>query len=381
MDSEMTASPAQDLIKPIGLQNMKRHVAAFEPQMRVRISAVIDASHFILGNEVHEFESTFANYIGVSTCLTVGNGTQAMELALRAMDIGAGDEVMVTANAGFYSTCAVLAVGATPVFLDIRAETMNLEPAGIAAQVTARTKAVIATHLYGQACDIVAIERVCRRLGLYLVEDCAEAHGACVNGKRVGSFGAAGCFSFYPTKNLGAYGDAGAITTNDPILAERIQQMRQYGWCRKYHVGERFGMNTRMDEIQAAVLNVKFPHMERMNERRRAIAAYYNDRLRGIIDPLPFTCNDDFIVHHYVLRTPDRGWVMNELKEMGVLTDIHFPIPDHRQQVFGERFRQVHLPVTEQACDQVFTVPSFAEMTDGEVEFVGTSLRQVLSRA
>lgn len=358
----------------IPLQDFARHVAEFRDAVDARLAAVQNRAHFILGPEVEEFERRFADYIGTRHCLSVANGTQAMELALRALESEEG-EVVTTANAGMYATCAILSAGLTPKYCEIDPVLMTPDPDSLRHTITPRTQAVIVTHLYGQAADIKRITEICRVAGVVLIEDCAEAHGAKIAGRKVGSFGCAGCFSFYPTKNLGAYGDGGAITTNDDEFAMRLRSLRQYGWSTKYHVDLPRGTNSRMDEMQAAVLNAKLDKLDEMNERRRKTILHYNDALSGKTPNLPFTANSNFIVHHYVLRSKARESVMARLAAAGIASDIHFPVPDYRQKGLSRQFPGVSLPLTEEACDSVFTVPSFPEMTDAEVEYVAAALR------
>jgi len=360
----------------IPLQSFSRHVAEFREAVDARFAALQDRAHFILGPEADEFERRFARYTGTAHCVAVANGTQAMEVTLRALGIGAGDKVVTVANAGMYASCAILAVGAVPLFAEIREDTMNLDIDSLARLLPQQPKAVIATHLYGQICDIDKIADLCRQAKIPLIEDCAEAHGAAVAGKKGGSFGTAGCFSFYPTKNLGAYGDAGAVTTNDAEIARKLKAVRQYGWSRKYFAETPGGTNSRMDEVQAAVLNAKLDRLDEMNERRRHIIARYNAVLAGKAAHLPFTTDNNFIVHHYVLRSRARDEVMQALEARGITTDIHFPVPDHRQPALVSRFGGLSLPVTERVCREVFTIPSFPEMTDEEVEFVAAALHQ-----
>jgi dTDP-4-amino-4,6-dideoxygalactose transaminase len=359
----------------IPLQDFKRHVQAFEPQISERLSKVVSRGWFLNGPELEEFETRFASYIGTAHCAGVGNGTQAMEVVLRTLEVGPGDEVVTVANAGMYATCAILLAGAKPVFAEIREDTMNMDPAALHQLLERRPKAVIATHLYGQMCDIEEIVASCREAGVACIEDCAEAHGASANSRKAGSFGLAGCFSFYPTKNLGAFGDAGAITTGDAAFAAKLRATRQYGWSQKYRAETPGGTNSRMDELQAAVLNVKLDRLDAMNARRRQIAAHYSDMLQGSCPKLPFAANDNYIVHHYVLRSTQRDAVRQGLHGAGVSTEIHFPIPDHKQPAMQGRFAGVSLPATEIACDTVFTVPCFAEMTDAEIEQTGRALR------
>ena len=360
----------------IPLQSFARHVAEFRGPVDERLKAVQDRAHFILGPEVEEFERRFAAYIGTRHCLTVANGTQAMELVLRGLD-SEGAEVITTANAGMYATCAILAAGLKPVYCEIDPVLMTPDPDSLRRTITPRTKAVIATHLYGQAADMRAITEICRAAGVELFEDCAEAHGAKIGRQKVGAFGRAGCFSFYPTKNLGAYGDGGAITTDDDEFAARLRSLRQYGWSRKYRANTPHGTNSRMDEMQAAVLNAKLDRLDEMNERRCRIVSRYNAALAGKVPHLPFTANDHFIVHHYVLRSAGRDEIMRQLGHRGIAADIHFPVPDYRQAALAGRLGAFHLPETDRACDEVFTIPSFPEMTEEEIETVSCAIAEV----
>ncbi len=372
----MQLLPSTSISLNIPLQSFDRHVALFRDAVDKRLKAVLDRAHFILGPEVDEFERRFADYIGSRHCLAVASGTQAMELALRALDTDEG-EVVTTANAGMYATCAILSAGLTPAYCEIDPVLMTPAPESLRRAITPRTRAVIATHLYGQAADVGPIVEICREAGVVLIEDCAEAHGAKIGGRKVGSFGLGGCFSFYPTKNLGAYGDGGAITTDDDGFAGRLRSLRQYGWSRKYHAETPRGTNSRMDEMQAAVLNAKLDRLDAMNERRRCIVERYNAALSGRSPHLPFTANDNFIVHHYVLRSRQREEIMQSLAKGGIATDVHFPVPDYRQAALAGRLDIVCLPETERACAEVFTVPSFPEMTEREIEEVALALGEV----
>ena len=258
---------------------------------------------YILGRECAAFESEFAAYCGVAHCVSVANGTDALELALRGLGIGPGDTVATVANAGGYSTTAIRAVGAEPLYIDIDPSTMNMSAADLAARLTPAVRAVIATHLYGRMADLPALLAVTGRAAVPLVEDCAQAHGAAIGGKKAGSWGALACFSFYPTKNLGALGDGGAITTNDGQLAQRVKSLRQYGWSGKYQCAE-YGRNSRMDEMQAAILRAKLPHLDGWNARRREIAATYSAALAGQPVECPRDFGEDYVAHLYVIRTP-----------------------------------------------------------------------------
>ena len=266
------------LPRMIALNDLARHHAPLRSELDAAMARVQDRGWYILGPEVEAFEREFAAYCGTGECVAVGNGTDALELSLRALAIGPGDEVVTAANAGMYATTAIRAAGAVPAYVEIDESTLLMDPAALAAGLGARTRAVIVTHLYGRLADVDALVRIARERGVALIEDCAQAHGARAGGGMAGTHGALGCFSFYPTKNLGALGDAGAVVTGDRELAAKLRALRTYGWGAKYHCTMEGGMNSRMDELQAAVLRVKLPRLDGWNRRRRDIAARYAAR-------------------------------------------------------------------------------------------------------
>jgi aminotransferase EvaB len=261
----------------IPIQDLKRHYQVMAVELKAVAARVLDSGWYVLGQEVRSFESEFAAYLGATECVSVANGTDALELALRAFAIGLGDEVCTVANAGMYSTIAILSVGARPVFVDIEPRTLTLCPNRLASRITDKTKAIIVTHLYGCMADIEAILKLAKGRGIPVIEDCAQAHGAKRLNRTAGTWGDIGCYSFYPTKNLGALGDGGALSTNDPKLAERLRRLRQYGWSSRYHSDDCGGRNSRLDELQAAFLRVKLPHLNAWNGRRQQIARAYNE--------------------------------------------------------------------------------------------------------
>ena len=347
--------------------------------IHVAIDRVLSGGQYILGQELESFEAEFASYCGVDYCVGVGNGTDALELALRALDVRQGDRVASVANAGMYSTTAIKAVGALPLYVDVDPATMNMDPHALAAAVSENVRAIIVTHLYGQMAEIPELMRIASAVGVPLVEDCAQAHGAHLSGKRAGAWGSLGCFSFYPTKNLGALGDAGGVTTRDPELAERLRMLRQYGWESKYRSVLAGGRNSRLDEIQAAVLRAKLPYLEGWNEQRRDIAKAYAEGLAGLDLSGPSQFGADYVVHLYVVRTPHRDQLAEELAARGVRTEIHYPTPDHLQEsVCGMSGDNPDLPVTEQLSREILTLPCFPEMTKAEVEQVIEAVRGVL---
>jgi dTDP-4-amino-4,6-dideoxygalactose transaminase len=353
--------------------DLSRQTQRLHAELAGALERVLASGWYILGRECAAFEAEFAAYCGVAHCVTVANGTDALELALRSLGIGPGDAVATVANAGGYSTTAIRAAGAEPLYIDIDDRSMNMSPEDLTAKLTPRVRAVIATHLYGRMADLPALLTVTDPVRVPLIEDCAQAHGASLGGRKAGSWGALACFSFYPTKNLGALGDGGAITTADPQLADRVKSLRQYGWRSKYHSAE-YGRNSRLDEMQAAVLRVKLPHLDAWNARRRAIAAAYDAAL-GIES----AGGEDYVAHLYVMRTASRDEVRAALKSRGIGTDIHYPVPDHLQDAAPRP--AVRLPVTEKAAREVLTLPCYAELEASEVSMVTGALAAIALEA
>ena len=364
-------------MKPvIPFNDLKRETVELRPELDAAVTRVLDRGWYLVGEELKSFEQAFARYLGISHCLGMANGTDALELALRCLDVGMGDKVIVAPNAGMYGTIAVSRVGAEPLFADVDAQSLCLTPASVEAAANAGAKAVIITHLYGQMADAKGIVAVACKHGMKLIEDCAQSHGARRDGAISGTVGDIACFSFYPTKNLGALGDAGGVATADAKLAEKAAALRQYGWKGKYRVEVPHGRNSRMDELQAAFLSVKLPHLDRRNEQRKAIWKRYRDALGGKLQ-LVGSDGADFVAHLCVLRTPGRDALRQRLTDAGIATDIHYPIPDHRQPVWGGRFDALSLPVAEKACAEVLSLPCFPEMTDQEVAQVADALRKI----
>lgn len=339
------------------------------------IQRVLDRHHYILGSEVAAFEAEFAAYIGAPHCISLANGTDALEFALRAVGVGSGDRVACVANAGFYGSTALHCIGAQPVYVDIDPATMNMDPKALAAVIGGGLKAVIVTHLYGAMADVEAIVELARRAKVPVVEDCAQSHGAQRAGKRAGSFGTAACYSFYPTKNLGALGDGGAVSCMDDAAAARVRALRQYGWSKKYHVDSPNGRNSRLDEMQAAVLRQKLPLLDGWNAQRRSIAARYNSAFAGLPVKLPASLDGDYVAHLYVLRTGQRDALRRHLDERGIGNDVHYPIPDHRQTAYGPVVTSQPLAVTEKAAEQVLTLPCFPGLGEAEVATVIEAVR------
>ncbi|MEV4508866.1 DegT/DnrJ/EryC1/StrS family aminotransferase [Dactylosporangium sp. NPDC049525] len=352
------------------------------------VRRVMDSGWYILGPEVAAFEAAFADYCGAGYraagsgglhAVGVGNGTDAIELALAGVGAGRGSRIALAANAGGYGTTAVLALGAEPVYVDVDEDTATLDPALLdRAGHEAGFDAVLVTHLYGRLADMPALRAVADAHGAKVVEDCAQAHGAAhgvtAGGRRAGVWGDAAAFSFYPTKNLGALGDAGAVVTADPDVAERVRRLRQYGWDRKYHQVTGPARNSRMDELQAAVLGVKLPHLDAWNARRVAVAARYAATIRHPKLTLPDVAAPSHVAHLYVLRSTDRDALSSHLRAHGVPHDVHYPVPDHRQPVHGDRFADLDLPVTERLCAEVLSLPCHPGLDPAEADRVAAVL-------
>lgn len=334
------------------------------------VARVLESNSFVLGREVAGFEQEFARYVGAGHCISVANGSDALELALRALGVGPGDTVACVANAGFYSCTAIHLVGAAPVFVDVDENSLTMCPQSLEAVLAKRPKAVIATHLYGQLAAIEELVDLGRAAGVPLIEDCAQSHGAVRSGRQAGSFADLSCFSFYPTKNLGALGDGGAVLTSNEALASAVKALRQYGWGRKYEVTRMGGRNSRLDEMQAAVLREKLLHLDRHNQQRRAIARRYNEAFSQLPLRLPVSVGDDYAGHLYVVRTPRREALRAHLQGLGVATDVHYPIADTRQPVLAGAHAGDSLPVTEQACNTVMSLPCFPGLPEADVERV-----------
>jgi dTDP-4-amino-4,6-dideoxygalactose transaminase len=339
------------------------------------VRRVLDSGWYILGKECEAFEQDFARWCGVNHAVGVGNGTDAIVLALKALGVGEGDAVFTVSHTAVATVAAVELAGAAPVLVDIDPVHFTLDPAkleqAIAACTAGRPRAVIAVHLYGQLCDIPAIQAICRRHNLLLIEDCAQAHGAMLDGRRVGSFGDMATYSFYPTKNLGAFGDGGALTTNNKALADRAAALRQYGWKERY-LSDLKGMNSRLDELQAAMLGVRLTRLDAEIGRRRQIAARYDAALAGRVRIPQCRPDSGHAYHLYVVRHPRRDELAASLKAAGIGTGIHYPVPVHLQGAYRGRIALAPsgLEETEKASRDVLSLPMHAFLTDTDVERV-----------
>lgn len=364
----------------IPILDLKPQYQSLQPQMDEAILAAVRSGQYINGPNVKAFEKELAEYLGVPHAVGLNSGTDALHLALRALDIGPGDEVITVPFTFVATTEAIGIVGATPVFVDIDPVTYNMDPVEIEAKITPRTKAIIPVHLYGQPADMEAIMAIAEKHQLHVIEDCAQAIGATLNGQKVGTFGTIGCFSFFPSKNLGAYGDGGAAVTRDPELAARLVALRGHGGRVKYH-HEELGVNSRLDEIQAAVLRVKLPHLEAWNAARREVAKRYNELLkdiRGVVTPEELTGTVP-VYHQYTIRVKDRDGIQEGMKARGVQTMVYYPVPLHLQKVHDHLgYQSGDFPISERAAREVLSLPIYPELTLEQQQQVADALRQAV---
>jgi dTDP-4-amino-4,6-dideoxygalactose transaminase len=343
-----------------------------QAEIGAAVRRVLESGSYILGEEVVAFERALAAQCGVAHAVGVASGTDAITLALRALGVDAGDEVITVSHTALATVAAILAAGAIPVLVDVEEDHFTLDPRELEAAVTARTKAIVPVHLYGQAADMEPIMAFAARRGLAVIEDCAQAMGARLGAKALGAFGRAGCFSFYPTKNIGALGDAGAVATYDDGVAERIRRLRQYGWDDQRRT-EGIGVNSRLDPLQAAILGVKLSRLKEWSARRREIARRYSTAFAGLPMKTPGVRNgSEHAFHLYVIRTADRDALRQSLAAAGVGTGIHYAAPVHRQRGYAERVRvpASGLPVSERLRGTILSLPLYPELADGDVERV-----------
>ncbi len=353
----------------------KANFLAHEAEIRAAIDRVLASGHYILGREVDAFEQEFGAYLGGANVIAVANGTEALEIALRALGVRAGDLVVTVANTVTATVAAIEQIGARACFVDVSDDLMLMDPAALDAALrgSARgAKAVIPVHLYGHPAPMPELLEICRAHGARVLEDCAQAHGAEIGGRKVGSWGDAAAFSFYPTKNLGALGDGGAISTNDPGLAETVRLLRQYGWRTRY-VAEVPGRNSRLDELQAAILRAKLPYLEEENGLRNKLADIYHKRLEGRWMRLPQAASGcRHVYHQFVIRTRERPAVQAHLQDHGISASVLYPVPLHHQPAYSDR--TLRLPVTERACEEVLCLPCHPGLSPGDVDRVCATL-------
>jgi dTDP-4-amino-4,6-dideoxygalactose transaminase len=353
---------------------MDLHLGEELPQIQEAVKRVTTRAWFILGPEVEAFEQEFASASGAQHAAGVGNGTDALALILRALGIGAGDEVITTPLSAAYTAMAIVMAGATPVFADIDSERLTLEPSSVEQAITHRTAALLPVHLYGQPAEMPALASLAARRGLAVIEDCCQAHLATCSGQPVGTFGAAGAFSFYPTKNLGALGDAGAIVTGDAMLSDRIKRLRNGGQTDRYHHAE-VGVNSRLDELQAAILRARLPLLRQRTEMRRALAARYRSLLEGARVAVPREMDSGHVYHLFPVRTPRRDVLRDGLRAAGVETLIHYPVPIPRQPAFASAVSG-DCPNAARAANEVVSLPLYPSLPVDAVRSVADAVRK-----
>ena len=361
--------------------DLKAQYATLKDEVADAIRGVLESTQFIGGEAVASFERDFAAYCQVPYARGVASGTDALHLALRALGVGHGDEVITTAHTFIATAAAIVATGAQPVFVDIDPDTHTIDPRMIERALTSRTKAIVPVHLFGQPADMGPIKDIARRRGLFVIEDAAQAHGAEYQGIRTGALGDVACFSFYPGKNLGAYGDGGAVTTNNAAIAERIERLRDHGRTTHYHHAE-VGFNSRLDALQAAGLQVKLRHLVEWNEHRRRAAEWYTAELRhpGIKTPFVRT-GSTHVYHLYVITTNERDAMRKRLDEVGVASGIHYPLPLHLQPAFAYLgYKQGDLPYCEAMAARSLSLPMFPELTRDQVRRIAATVLAVAER-
>lgn len=357
----------------VPFNDLSRTSSAVRSEIEAGVARVLASGWYVLGPENEAFQSELETYLGVSDVVLLGNGTDALELALAALGVGREDVVLAVANAGAYGTIAARLLGAHTIYSDVDPVTLLATGSLVRAAIDkapVQPSAIIVTHLYGSMAPIEEIVAVARDYGITVIEDCAQSIGARSGGAQSGTFGDIATTSFYPTKNLGALGDGGAVFTNNPELAKSVRSLRQYGWDSKYHISRDHGRNSRMDELQAAILRAKLPHLDGLNDRRRAIHSRYEEATTMLN-----TSSESFTAHLAVLEVANRTGFRSSLAELGVGTDVHYPIPDNAQDFVTDRPASVDLPVTERAANRVVSVPIFPELTDAEVDRVCDALQ------
>ena len=359
--------------------DLKAQYRSIKPEIDEAVARVLDSCQFVLGPEVAEFEKDFASYCGTSECIALNSGTSALHLALLAAGVGPGDEVITVPFTFVASVATILYAGAKPVLVDIEPRTFNMNPDALQAAISPRTKAIVPVHLYGHPADMDPILEVARKHNLVVIEDAAQAHGATYKGRSAGSVGDIACFSFYPTKNLGAYGEGGAVTTSNPEYARTIRMLRDWGQDRKYH-HLLHGYNYRMEGFQGAILRVKLRHLERWIERRRAIVKTYNEQLAGldVVRPaeMPWARH---VYHLYTLRSDNRDALQADLLNEGIQTGVHYTTPAHLQPAYAHLgYGPNSFPESKKAAREVLSLPLYPELTESQVQTVLDALTEIV---
>ena len=361
----------------VNFVDLKAQYQTIKPEIDKAIENVISNTAFILGKAVAEFEEQFAGYCGVKHCVGINSGTSALIMALKALDVGEGDEVITTTNTFIATAEAISFAGATPVLVDIEDKSYNMDPSKLEKAITGKTKAIIPVHLYGQPADMDPINEIAKKKGVAVIEDSAQAHGAEYKDKNTGGLARVACFSFYPGKNLGAYGEGGAVTTNDEEIAQKARMLRDHGSPKKFY-HEYIGNNCRLEGIQGAVLSVKLKHLDEWNDGRRKNADLYRKYLAGtgvgLPEEMPYARH---VYHVFCVRVKDREKLINFLKEKGIFTNIHYPIPIHLQKAYQFLgYKKGDFPVTEGCMDQILSLPMFAELTEEEIKYTADCIKE-----
>ena len=349
---------------------------SYQTEIEEAVLAVMRGNRYVLGDEVALLEKEFADYIGTSSAIGVANGTDAIELALRALDIGLGDEVITVSHTAVATIAAIESTGAKAILVDVEPDYYTIDTDQLEAVSSDKTRAIIAVHLYGQSADLNSIRDFCKRKNIFLIEDVSQAHGATYQGKRLGSIGDIACFSCYPTKNLGAIGDAGLITTNNINLAAKVRALREYGWNNR--VSEYKGRNSRLDEIQAAILRIKLKHLDSDNERRRHLAEYYTSELKDCQIKLPVTrSGNESVFHLYVIRVEERQKLLDHLIASGIQAGVHYPIPVHLQPAYKDRISiSSNMNITENIATKIISLPMYPELSIQNAEKVTDTVKK-----
>jgi dTDP-4-amino-4,6-dideoxygalactose transaminase len=361
----------------VNFVDLKAQYQTIKPEIDSAIQDVISNTAFVLGKAVANFEQEFASYCGTKHCMGVNSGTSALIMALKALDIGDGDEVITTPNTFIATAEAISYAGAKPVFVDIEEKSYNLDPNKLEKAITKKTKAIIPVHLYGQPADMDPVLRIAAKKGIPVIEDSAQAHGAEYKGKKTGGLGMVACFSFYPGKNLGAYGEGGAVTTNDENIAQKVRMLRDHGSPKKFY-HEFIGNNCRLEGIQGAVLSVKLKHLDKWNDGRRKNADLYRKYLKGtgvgLPEEMPYAKH---VYHVFCVRVKNREKLIDFLKEKGIFTNIHYPIPIHLQKAYEFLgYKKGSFPVTEGCMDEILSLPMFAELTEEEIKYTADCIKE-----
>lgn len=365
----------------IPMVDLKGQYLTLKEEIDQALLHALESTQFILGPNVQAFETETASFLGVKHAISCANGTDALHLAIRAAGIGPGDEVITTPFTFIATAEAIAYVGAVPVFVDIDPKTFNLDPALVEVAITPRTRAILPVHLFGQPADMPALQSLAEKHGLHIIEDCAQSFGAAINGKMTGGIGLAGCHSFFPSKNLGCYGDGGMVTTNDDELAGTLRMLRNHGSKVRYH-HDIIGYNSRLDELQAVILRIKLKQLDDFNKARRRVALRYTTALDSLQDVKP--PHEDgkgrHVYHQYTLLSPQRDSLQQTLGESGIASAIYYPIPLHRQKAFATSPARHALPVSERVAAECLSLPIFPELTDEQADRVVEVIRQTLEQ-